>query len=365
MSLAGCFGQRVVQLVAVGVGVVALEGRVVPVAVECREELLQQGRRGHGGQAHVPLDAIEHRCAGEVAGADVGRVEAGVAPEEPRLRVESRSLRVVLDLDLGPEVPHEPIQGGPLGGSHVGRRDQAEGDATLARCLESVLEEAQAVPLDEGHDDVDPVGTRQLGSNLVADSWLTGRVGEERGIREWRGRTLTKRTDHGAGYGRHRNSEELPSGGERVVRSPQLAHESVDQGQPTPRVPLLAQGSQGDITDVPRQNVRLVGLVDHSPLNIEARETRQALLEGARDQTLVQPLEQAFVPVAHLTQLARLGHAISSSLRIQPGFLDSSPHASRSGRRTLETVGSGRRESLGHRQEVLTTGCASNPNATT
>ena len=128
--------------------------------------------------------------------------------------MEPSSLCVVLDLDLGTEVPHEPIQGGPLGGSHVGRRDQAEGDATLARCLEPVLEEAQAVPLDEGHDDVDPVGTRQLGSNLVADSWLTGRVGEECGIREWRRRTLTKRTDHGAGYSRHRNSEELPSGGE-------------------------------------------------------------------------------------------------------------------------------------------------------
>ena len=123
-------------------------------------------------------------------------------------------------LTSAPKSLDEPIQGRPLGGSHVGRRDQAEGDATLAGCLEAVLEEAQAVPLDEGHDDVDPVGTRQLGSNLVADSWLTGRVGEECGIREWRRRALTKRADHGAGYGRHRDREELPSGGERIVGSP-------------------------------------------------------------------------------------------------------------------------------------------------
>jgi hypothetical protein len=43
----------------------------------------------------------------------------------------------------------------------------------------------------------------------------------------------------------------------------------------------LAQGPQGDITDMPCQNVRLVGLVDHSPWNIESRETRQALLGRA------------------------------------------------------------------------------------
>jgi len=60
--------------------------------------------------------------------------------------------------------------------------DQTKGDAPLARRLQPVLEKAQAVPLDERHDDVHPIRTRQLGANLVADSWLTGRVGEERGI---------------------------------------------------------------------------------------------------------------------------------------------------------------------------------------
>lgn len=140
--LAGRFGQGVVQPVAVGVGVVTLEGRVVPVAVERREELSQQRGCRHGRKAHVPLDAVEHRRAGEVAGADIGRVEAGVTPEEPSLRVEPRSLCVVLHLDLGSEVPHKPVQGRPLSGPHVGRRDQAEGDPALARCLKSVLEEA-------------------------------------------------------------------------------------------------------------------------------------------------------------------------------------------------------------------------------
>jgi len=63
----------------------------------------------------------------------------------------------------------------------------------------------------------------------------------------------------------------LPSGGERVVRSPKLPHESVDQSQPTPPILLLAQRSQGDITDVPSQNIWLIGLVDYTPLNIEVR----------------------------------------------------------------------------------------------
>jgi hypothetical protein len=141
----------------------------------------------------------------------------------------------------------------------------------------------------------------------MPNSWLTRGIGQQRRIRERRGWTLTQRTDNGARSRRHRNGKELACGRERIFAGPKSLDEPVDEGQPSPGVPLLAQGSQGDVTDVPGENVRLVGRVDHSPMNIKVRETSQALLKRPRDQTLVQALEKAFIPISHLMQLARPG----------------------------------------------------------
>ena len=105
----------------------------------------------------------------------------------------------------------------------------------------------------------------------MADSWLTWGIGEECGIRQRRGRTLTEAHGPRRQGGRHRDGEELACGGERIVRAPRVSTSLVDQSQPTPGILLLAQRSQGDVTDVPSQNVRLVGLVDDAPLNVEVR----------------------------------------------------------------------------------------------
>ena len=114
------------------VGVVDLEGGVVPVA--CRTS----PRTSAAGAACDTEDRRTfHSTPSSIAArerlrrADVRRVEAGVATEEPGLGVEPGSLCVVLDLDLGAELAHEPVERGPLGGAHVGRRDDAEGDAAL------------------------------------------------------------------------------------------------------------------------------------------------------------------------------------------------------------------------------------------
>ena len=48
---------------------------------------------------------------------------------------------------------------------------------------------------------------------------------------------------------------------------------------------------------MPRQNVRLVGLVDRSAVNVERGDTSQALLECARDQAFVEALEQLPSPL--------------------------------------------------------------------
>ncbi len=218
--LSGCLGERIVELVAVGVGVIALECRVAPMAVEGGEELLQQRRCGDRGQSHVPLEAIEHCCSGEVAGTDVCSVEAGVAPEEPGLRVQSCPLCVVLDLDLRPKIAHQSIEGSPLGGTHVRRGEDTEGDAAFAQRFQLVIEQAQTVPLDEGHDDVDAVRTRQLSAELMADTRLTRSIGEQSRIREWRRRALTEHPARNPGSRWHRNREELPSSGDRIPSSP-------------------------------------------------------------------------------------------------------------------------------------------------
>lgn len=126
--------------------------------------------------------------------------------------MQACSLRVVLDLHLSVEVPDEPVQGGSLGSPHIRRGDHSERDAILAQHSELVLEQAQSVPLDERHDDVNTVGTCQLRTDLMTNSWLTWRIGEQRSIRQGRRWALSQRTTHGPGSGRRRDSEKLADG---------------------------------------------------------------------------------------------------------------------------------------------------------
>ena len=158
LATAGRLRERVVETVAIPVRVVALEGRVVPVGVEGRLELLQQARRGDSGQPNVPLDSLEQGTARQVRRTDVGRVEAGIAPEEPCLGVEAGAQRVVLDLHLGAELADEPIESGALGGTHVGGGDDAEPDASLGEATQLRLENPDAVPFDERAQEVDSIG---------------------------------------------------------------------------------------------------------------------------------------------------------------------------------------------------------------
>ncbi len=181
--------QRVVEPVTVALGVVGLERRVVPVGVEGGAELLEQRRRAHRREAHVPLHAVEQRGAREVARPDVCRVEAGVAPEQPRLGVKTGAQRVVLHLDVGAEVGDQTVKGGPLGGAHVGRGDQAQRDATVAELGELLLQQAQAVPLHERQDDVHLVSAGELSSQLCTDAGLALGIGQQRSLRERRRRS--------------------------------------------------------------------------------------------------------------------------------------------------------------------------------
>lgn len=118
-----CLRESVVETVVVDVRVVELVGGVVPVRLEGRAELLQQGGRGHAGEPDVPLDPVQQRSSREVGRPHVGGVEARPPMEHPGLGMQTCPLGVVLDAYLGVELADQPVQGGSLRGAHVGRRD--------------------------------------------------------------------------------------------------------------------------------------------------------------------------------------------------------------------------------------------------
>ena len=138
------------------------------------------------------------------------------------------------------------------------------GTAAVVQRLELVFEQAQAVPLDEGHDHVDPVGAGQLGAARAPCRLALG-VGEQGGIRQRRGRSIMEQTPRATGCGRAGDCEEMAGGPRKgVVRGAEQCHEVVDHRKATIGISLVAEGSECDIADVPRQHLRLIGVVDRT-----------------------------------------------------------------------------------------------------
>ena len=142
--------------VAVPRRVVRLERRVGPVAVERLGEGLEEVRLLDAREANVPLQPVGQRRPGHVRRADVRRRHPRRPAEQPRLGVQPRRSRLVGDLDVGAQL-HEAVEGPLVGGAHVGRRDDAQPTAALAQLEERLLEHAEALPLDEGAEQVDVV----------------------------------------------------------------------------------------------------------------------------------------------------------------------------------------------------------------
>jgi hypothetical protein len=67
--------------------------------------------------------------------------------------------RVVLDLDLSTEVADEAIQRDPLGGTHVRGCDDSQRGAAPFKVKQLRLDDSQSIPLDEGAQQVDLIGT--------------------------------------------------------------------------------------------------------------------------------------------------------------------------------------------------------------
>jgi len=148
--LTGGLEQRVVKPISIPVWVVGFEAAVVPIGVEGGDELRHEGRRRDAGEPNVPLHAVQQRGAREVGRSYVGGIEFDVAPEQPRLRMQPRSLRVVLDLDLGAELVDQAVQRFALSRAHVRGGHDAKGFASFAESRELGVQDAQAMPLHEG-----------------------------------------------------------------------------------------------------------------------------------------------------------------------------------------------------------------------
>lgn len=93
--------------------------------------------------------------------------------------MKTRPLRVVLNLDLRAEVPHEPIERPALRSADVGGRDDADGHTFRVRTFEILFYEPEAVPHDERAEEVDGVGRIDLSTKLRRQGGLTMGIGEE------------------------------------------------------------------------------------------------------------------------------------------------------------------------------------------
>ena len=169
-------GQRLEQPFPVGVGVVAHERRVLPQTVEGGLELGDELGGVHPGEPDVPLQPVQQRSAAEVGASDVSGVRPAVTAKEPSLRVQAGRPGLVVDLDVSPEVAHQPVEGGLVGRTHVRRGQHPERDSPRPQAQQLLLQHAQAEPLHEGAEQVDAVSGRQLRSQLLAELRIAARV---------------------------------------------------------------------------------------------------------------------------------------------------------------------------------------------
>jgi hypothetical protein len=283
-------------------GVVGLEGAVAPVLLEDRPEFREDGVVVDLREPHVPFQTVEHRRVRQVRGPDTRRGEAAVAMEQPCLCVKACPLGVVRDLHLGPE-GSERIQRASFRRAHVcgGQDAQARG-TTLEEGAESILDHAEAAPLQEGTEKIDRVCGRELAHDLGAESQIVATVDEELARRQ-RNLGPNRRRDLSE-VPRGRDHGKEPTGGRVDVitfhgdalprRRLHLLEKHVRQGD----LPRKARGVVGvgnrpqrsnePIVDEPREQIRrgfgVEGLVECAELG---RQRGEELGEGFADEAVV------------------------------------------------------------------------------
>jgi hypothetical protein len=295
--------ERLAQPADVGevIGVVGHERRVRPVAVEGPGELAHQLWGRHRRQPHVPFQAVDQRRAGEVAAPHESGVEAGGAPQQPRLGVQPRRRALVADPHLCAVATHQLVDRPLLGRADVGRRDDPERDTALLQQRQRLLQHPDTGPTHERAQQVDAVGGAELGTQLGAERRFLGSIGQQRGGRERRDRP--QQAVHARCALPAEDDELLGGVGQPLLVCGDPVEQVVHQGEPTTRVAFLGQYARDDLGHVASEDVRDVRRVDRLAVRGEADELGEDGVEAQCPKGLVQALGQ------------RLGHAGAPSGR--------------------------------------------------
>ena len=129
-------------------------------------------------EPHVPLEPVDERALGEVRRADVGGREAGLTMEQPRLGVKSRHPRLVGDLHLRAQF-REPVERPSIGRPDVRRRNHPHPPTAPDEPVDVLLQDPNAVPLDERAQQIDTIGGREFVLDFDADARLVPPIHEE------------------------------------------------------------------------------------------------------------------------------------------------------------------------------------------
>ena len=211
--------------------------------------------------------------------------------EQPGFGVQAGAAGVVADAHLG-AVGHQPIEGAAVGGAQVdgGEHPQRAARLGLQELCECRLEQAQAAPLDEGAEQVDPLGggdfvdQRLPHRRFAAGVHQQGAVGQ--GDQRADGFGLAGQECRGSDF------REQPGGGMQEVGrgdgagclALEQAHQLVHQGQLVLRGGATAEMLQGD----PGQTRQVPGQQARGFLGIQSVGFDQAFLQLA--QLLLQAL---------------------------------------------------------------------------
>ena len=283
-------------------GVVRVEPfelRVRPERLELPAELLDRVRVAPLGELDRPLEAVAEGRGREVGRADVGRAEARLAVEEPRLGVEARAPGVVGDPHLDAGEACERLQRSRVGGAHVDRRQEPEGAVGGGEGLERLAQLLPPAPGDERDDRVDAVGRRDLGDELGPEPGVPPGPGEE--ARPPEGRGGPGRSGGGGVDG----FEKLGGGFEALLEAAVLqrrrqAGEEAAQQVVAERDPLrtgllapdLLQDPLDFRADCAGQELWRLVVGDRAFRDFPEAERRDGSPEAARQQVLVDPVSE-------------------------------------------------------------------------
>jgi hypothetical protein len=86
--------------------------------------------------------------------------------------MQPRRLRLITDPHVSSETLSEPIDGGALGRTHVRRGQHTKRNPAGTQVGKRVIQHAQAMPTDEGTQQIDPISAGEFGAQLSRQRWL-------------------------------------------------------------------------------------------------------------------------------------------------------------------------------------------------